>query len=363
MLAQALAPRAAAALGRSLGRGVHTVVFSRHGESTWNLENRFTGWVDVQLTPKGVLEARRGGAAIKREGLQFDAAYTSVLSRAIKTCWTMLEELEQMYVPVATDWRLNERHYGALSGLNKAETALKHGEEKVSLWRRSYDVPPPPYDAAHPHFVGRDRRYAHLAPSELPLTESTKSTGTRVLPMWEKVLKPAVARGQRLLVVAHGNSLRALVKHIDGISDADIVKLNFPTGAWRELLRACAWRHSIPSHATLSSHDAQTPHPHREPRLPPQPATTCVGVPLLYQFDEKTWAPIPQPGRMDGLSGRVSAEHSRRAAREHARTLPSPLTPRCCRHAPLTSAQYLGDLDAIKADVAKVAAQASAQKA
>ena len=280
MLAQALAPRAAAALGRSLGRGVHTVVFSRHGESTWNLENRFTGWVDVQLTPKGVLEARRGGAAIKREGLQFDAAYTSVLSRAIKTCWTMLEELEQMYVPVATDWRLNERHYGALSGLNKAETALKHGEEKVSLWRRSYDVPPPPYDAAHPHFVGRDRRYAHLAPSELPLTESTKSTGTRVLPMWEKVLKPAVARGQRLLVVAHGNSLRALVKHIDGISDADIVKLNIPTGVWRtaEHLRVVGVRRRrqearLSSHAaTSSSRHAQPPRPHREPRLPPQPA-------------------------------------------------------------------------------------------
>ena len=241
-------PASARAARAAARRGVHTVVFSRHGESTWNLENRFTGWVDVQLTPKGVLEARRGGAAINREGLQFDAAYTSVLSRAIKTCWTMLEELEQMYVPVATDWRLNERHYGALSGLNKAETALKHGEDKVSLWRRSYDVPPPPYDAAHPHFVGRDRRYAHLAPAELPLTESTKSTGTRVLPMWETVLKPAVARGQRLLVVAHGNSLRALVKHIDGISDADIVKLNIPTGAEesrRLVTRACARNTSV----------------------------------------------------------------------------------------------------------------------
>jgi 2,3-bisphosphoglycerate-dependent phosphoglycerate mutase len=325
---------------RSLARRVHTVVFSRHGESTWNLENRFTGWVDVQLTPKGVLEARRGGAAIKREGLQFDAAYTSVLSRAIKTCWTMLEELEQMYVPVATDWRLNERHYGALSGLNKAETALKHGEDKVSLWRRSYDVPPPPYDAAHPHFVGRDRRYAHLAPSELPLTESTKSTGTRVLPMWEKVLKPAVARGQRLLVVAHGNSLRALVKHIDGISDADIVKLNIPTG----VLRTAAVDVELAAYPTTS------------PRTAP-PAATRVGVPRLYQFDEKTWAPIPQPGRMDGLSGRVSAGHSRHAARAHTSFTSHLVPPTRPFH------QYLGDLDAIKADVAKVAAQASAKKA
>ena len=281
LVARASAGGAARRARSSSARSGHTIVFSRHGESTWNLENRFTGWVDVHLTPKGVLEAKRGGAAIKAEGLAFDAAYTSVLSRAIKTCWTMLEELDQMHVPVKNEWRLNERHYGALSGLNKAETALKHGEDKVNLWRRSYDVPPPPYDAAHPYFVGRDRRYAKLAPADLPLTASTKSTGTRVLPLWETVLKPAVASGQRLLVVAHGNSLRALVKHIDGISDEAIVKLNIPTG-----------------------------------------------VPLLYQFDEATFKPIPQPGRMDGLSGR-----------------------------------YLGDLDAIKADVAKVAAQAKAKKA
>jgi len=281
MLPLRASARAASSAAAAARRGVHTIVFSRHGESEWNVSNRFTGWVDVHLTPKGVLEAKRGGAALKREGLVFDAAYTSVLSRAIKTCWTMLEELDQMHVPVANEWRLNERHYGALSGLNKAETTLKHGEEKVTLWRRSYDVPPPPYDAAHPHFVGRDRRYAKLAPADLPLAESTKSTGERVLPLWEKVLKPAVAGGQRLLVVAHGNSLRALVKHIDGISDDAIVKLNIPTG-----------------------------------------------VPLLYQFDEKTFKPIPQKGCMDGLSGR-----------------------------------YVGDLEAIKADIAKVAAQASAKKA
>lgn len=238
-------------------RNVHTVVFMRHGQSSWNLENRFTGWVDVPLTPAGIEEARRGGQALKAEGFQFDGAYTSVLKRAIKTCWTVLEELDQMYIPIANDWRLNERHYGALQGLDKAETMLKHGEAKVNLWRRSYDVPPPAYDASHPYYVGGDRRYASLRPSDLPATESTASTGSRVMPMWEGTLKPAIASGKRLLVVAHGNSLRSLVKSIDGFSDEAIVKLNIPTG-----------------------------------------------VPLVYQFDEKTWKPIPQEGRMDGLSGR-----------------------------------------------------------
>lgn len=232
-------------------------MYLRCRQSSWNLENRFTGWVDVPLTPVGVEEAKRAGAELKKEGLQFDMAYTSVLKRAIKTCWTALEELDQMYVPVTQDWRLNERHYGLLSGLNKAETAAKHGEEKVNLWRRSYDIPPPPYDEQHPYYVGNDRRYANLPKTALPLTESTKTTGDRVLPMWDGVLKPAIASGKRLLVVAHGNSLRALVKHIDGFTDEQIIKLNIPTG-----------------------------------------------VPLVYQFDEKTFKPIPQAGRMSGLSGR-----------------------------------------------------------
>jgi 2,3-bisphosphoglycerate-dependent phosphoglycerate mutase len=250
-------------------------------QSTWNLENRFTGWVDVPLTPLGVEEAKRGGQALKAEGFQFDVAYTSVLRRAIKTCWTVLDELEQNFVPVKQEWRLNERHYGALQGLNKSETAALHGEEKVTLWRRSYDVPPPPYEPSHPYFVGSDRRYKGLNPKDLPLTESTKTTGDRVLPLWESTLKPAIASGQRLIVVAHGNSLRALVKSIDNFSDDAIVKLNIPTG-----------------------------------------------VPLVYQFDPVTWKPIPQKGRMDGLSGR-----------------------------------YVGDLDAIAAEVKKVADQSKAKKA
>lgn len=236
--------------------------------------------MDVPLTAAGVEEAKRAGAALKKEGFHFDAAYTSVLKRAIKTCWTVLEETDQLWVPVTNDWRLNERHYGALQGLDKAETAAKHGEEKVTMWRRSYDVPPPEYDAKHPFYVGGDRRYAHLPAQSLPLTESTASTGDRVLPMWNHVLKPAISSGKKLLVVAHGNSLRSLIKSIDGFSNEGIVKLNIPTG-----------------------------------------------VPLVYQFDEVTWKAIPQPGRMDGLSGR-----------------------------------YVGDQDAIAAEAKKVADQAKAKK-
>ncbi len=231
--------------------------------------------MDVPLTPAGVEEARRGGAALKAEGFEFDTAVTSVLSRAIKTTWTVLEEMGQMYIPVVPHWRLNERHYGALQGLNKAETAAAHGEEKVTLWRRSYDIPPPPYDASHPYYVGNDRRYQGLQPSELPATESTKTTADRVLPLWDGPLKAAIAGGSRLLVVAHGNSLRSLVKTIDNISDDAIVKLNIPTG-----------------------------------------------VPLVYQFDERTFRPIPQAGRMGGLSGR-----------------------------------YVGDLGAIAAEIERVANQ------
>jgi 2,3-bisphosphoglycerate-dependent phosphoglycerate mutase len=264
------ASRASRALSGS--RSLHTVVFMRHGQSTWNLENRFTGWVDCPLTPLGVSEAVRAGEALAAEKFEFDVAYTSVLQRAIKTCWTVLDVTQQHFVPVLQDWRLNERHYGALQGLNKAETTAKHGEEKVTLWRRSYDVPPPAYDSKHPFYVGGERRYAGLDISKLPATESTKTCSERVVPFWLSTLQPLVKQGKRLIVVAHGNSLRALIKHIDGISDEAIVGLNVPTG-----------------------------------------------VPLVYQFDEATFKPVPQKGRMDGLSGR-----------------------------------YVGDLDAIAAEIAKV---------
>ena len=252
---------------------------SRRSQSTWNLENRFTGWVDVPLTPQGVEEARRAGAALKKEGITFDVAYSSVLRRAITTCWKVLDTTEQHFVPHLQDWRLTERHYGSLQGLNKAETAATHGEEKVNLWRRSYDVPPPPYDAAHPFYTGGDRRYAALPPSVLPLTESTLTCGERVVPFWENVLKPALLAGKRPLVVAHGNSLRALIKHIDGLSNDAIIALNLPTG-----------------------------------------------VPLLYEFDA-AFKPVPQPGRMDGVSGR-----------------------------------YVGDLTAIAAEIQKVKDQAKVKK-
>ena len=236
--------------------------------------------MDCPLTPLGIEEAKRAGKVLKAEGLQFDMAYTSVLQRAIKTCWTVLDETEQHFVPVQQDWRLNERHYGALQGLNKAETAAKHGEEKVTLWRRSYDVPPPPYDSAHPSYVGGERRYACIDPKLLPSTESTLTCGERVVPFWERVLKPLVQANKRLLVVAHGNSLRALIKHLDGFSNEAIIALNLPTG-----------------------------------------------VPLVYQFEERTLKPIPQEGRMDGLSGR-----------------------------------YAGDLKAIAAEIQKVKDQAKQKK-
>ncbi len=206
---------------------MHQLVLLRHGESTWNLENRFTGWVDVDLTETGIEEARSSGRLLKEEGFVFDLAFTSVLKRAIRTLWIVLDEMDLMWVPVERSWRLNERHYGALQGLDKAETAAKHGEEQVRIWRRSFDTPPPPLqarDAAH------DPRYASLAPEELPRSESLKDTVARFLPYWEGTIAPAVASGQRVLIAAHGNSLRALVKHLDGVSDQDIVDLNIPTG-------------------------------------------------------------------------------------------------------------------------------------
>jgi len=213
-----------------IARVMKKLVLIRHGESTWNKENRFTGWTDVDLSEKGVEEAVAGGRALRDGCYVFDVAYTSVLKRAIKTLWLGLEQLDQMWIPVHNTWRLNERHYGALQGLNKAETAAKHGMEQTSLWRRSYDVPPPALTPDDPRFPGRDPRYAGLAPGDLPLTECLKDTVARFLPFWHETVAPAVQSGRRVLIAAHGNSLRALVKYLDNIPDADIVGLNIPTG-------------------------------------------------------------------------------------------------------------------------------------
>ncbi len=209
---------------------MHKIVLLRHGESDWNRENRFTGWTDVDLSAKGVEEARVGGRLLKAEGYSFDVAFTSVLRRAIKTLWLALEEMDRMWIPVEHSWRLNERHYGALQGLNKAETAAKFGEAQVLAWRRSYDTPPPPLDKGDPRYPGGDPRYAGLDEPELPLTECLKDTVARVMPFWNGSIAPAVRAGRCVIVAAHGNSLRALVKYLDGVSDADIVGLNIPTG-------------------------------------------------------------------------------------------------------------------------------------
>ncbi len=207
-----------------------TLVLLRHGESTWNKDNRFTGWTDVDLTAKGRDEAVHAGRLLKAEGLTFDVAYTSVLKRAIRTCWITLDEMDLLWLPVTRHWRLNERHYGALQGLNKAQTAAQFGEEQVKIWRRSYDIPPPPLAADDPRHPGRDSRYAGMLTDDLPLTESLKDTVTRFLPYWNDAIAPAIQAGQRVLIAAHGNSLRALVKYLDKISDQDIVELNIPTG-------------------------------------------------------------------------------------------------------------------------------------
>ena len=206
------------------------VVLLRHGESTWNHENRFTGWTDVDLSVKGLEEARRAGDLLRAEGYTFDIAFTSVLKRALRTCWIALDQLDQLWIPVTKSWRLNERHYGALQGLNKAETAAKHGDEQTKIWRRSFDTPPPPLDRDDPRHPGHDPRYAGLAESDLPATESLKDTIARFIPYWTETIAPEVKAGRRVLIAAHGNSLRALVKYLDGISDADIVELNIPTG-------------------------------------------------------------------------------------------------------------------------------------
>jgi 2,3-bisphosphoglycerate-dependent phosphoglycerate mutase len=206
------------------------LVLLRHGESTWNKENRFTGWTDVDLTEKGREEAVTAGQLIKAEGLMFDVAYTSLLKRAIRTCWITLDELDLLWLPVYRSWRLNERHYGALQGLNKAETAAEHGDEQVKIWRRSYDVPPPALTPDDPRHPGHDPRYAFMPAADLPLTESLKDTVARFLPYWDDTIAPAIHDGKRVLIVAHGNSLRALVKYLDHISDTDILELNIPTG-------------------------------------------------------------------------------------------------------------------------------------
>ena len=209
---------------------MHQLVLIRHGESTWNRENRFTGWMDVPLSEKGVAEAVEAGRRLAEGGYEFDVAYTSLQQRAIKTLWLVLEEMDRMWIPVHRHWELNERHYGALTGLNKAETAARHGEEQVLIWRRSYDVPPPPADADDPENPSNDPRYAHLAPSQRPLSESLKETVARVVPLWTETIAPVVRSGKRVVISAHGNSLRALVKHLDGISEEEIVGLNIPTG-------------------------------------------------------------------------------------------------------------------------------------
>lgn len=209
---------------------MHKVVLLRHGESDWNRENRFTGWTDVDLSDKGRLEAKTAGEVLKSEEYTFDRAYCSVLKRAIRTLWIALDEMDLMWIPVELSWRLNERHYGALQGLNKAEMAVRFGEEQVKKWRRSYDIPPPALERTDPRFPGTDPRYRSLSPSELPLTECLKDTVARFLPYWHGTIGPAIRSGQRVIVAAHGNSLRALVKYLDEVSDRDIVALNIPTG-------------------------------------------------------------------------------------------------------------------------------------
>ena len=209
---------------------MYKLVLIRHGESTWNLENRFTGWTDVPLTATGVAQAQQAGNLLREAGYEFDVAYTSVLQRAIWTLWHCLDRMERTWLPVVKDWRLNERHYGGLQGLNKAETAKQYGDDQVLVWRRSYDTPPPPLEAGDARSERGDLRYAQLDPAQVPLTECLKDTVARVLPLWHETLAPAIKGGQRIVVAAHGNSIRALVKYLDNISDDDIVGLNIPNG-------------------------------------------------------------------------------------------------------------------------------------
>jgi 2,3-bisphosphoglycerate-dependent phosphoglycerate mutase len=209
---------------------MYKLVLIRHGESTWNLENRFTGWTDVDLTATGIQQAKTAGQLLKAEGYEFDLAYTSVLKRAMRTLWLALDEMDRTWLPVMKSWRLNERHYGALQGLNKAETAKKFGDDQVLIWRRSYDTPPPALEANDPRCERTDMRYAKLNPQDIPLTECLKDTVTRVIPFWNESMAPAIKAGKRIVVAAHGNSIRALIKYLDGISDEAIVNLNIPNG-------------------------------------------------------------------------------------------------------------------------------------
>jgi len=209
---------------------MHKLVLIRHGESTWNLENRFTGWTDVDLTPTGVEQAKTAGRLLKADGYEFDIAYTSVLKRAIRTLWLTLDEMDRQWLPVVKSWRLNERHYGALQGLNKADMAKQYGDDQVLVWRRSYDTPPPALEPTDPRCERGDQRYAKIDPKDVPLTECLKDTVARVIPFWNESMAPAIKAGKRLVVAAHGNSIRALVKYLDNISDSDIVGLNIPNG-------------------------------------------------------------------------------------------------------------------------------------
>lgn len=209
---------------------MYKIVLMRHGESTWNLDNRFTGWTDIDLTEKGVAEARNAGRLLKQAGMSFDLAYSSVLKRAIRTLWIALDEMDLMWIPIKCDWRLNERHYGALQGLNKAETAVKYGEQQVLKWRRSYDTPPNPLEPGDPRASFNDPRYAGLQREQIPLTECLKDTVYRVMPIWNDEIAPAIKEGKHIIISAHGNSLRALIKMLDGISDEDIAGLNIPNG-------------------------------------------------------------------------------------------------------------------------------------
>jgi len=209
---------------------MHKVVLLRHGESTWNKENRFTGWTDVDLSEKGIKEAKKAGQVLKKEGFVFDVAFTSVLKRAIRTLWIVLDEMDLMWIPVYRSWWLNERHYGSLQGLNKAEMAAQFGESQVLIWRRSYDVPPPPLDANDPRSPKNDPRYHDLNPKDIPLTECLKDTVARFMPYWHEVIAPTIKTGKKAIISAHGNSLRALVKYLDNVSDDEIVALNIPTG-------------------------------------------------------------------------------------------------------------------------------------
>ncbi len=209
---------------------MHKLVLLRHGESIWNKENRFTGWTDVDLSEKGLAEAKKGGQLLKKDGYAFDLAYTSVLKRAIRTLWIVLDEMDLMWIPVHRSWRLNERHYGALQGLNKAETAAKYGEDQVLVWRRSYNIRPPALEKSDPRYPGHDPRYRDVNPKNVPVTECLKDTVARFLPYWHETIAPTIKSGKRVIIAAHGNSLRALVKYLDNIPDDEIVHLNIPTG-------------------------------------------------------------------------------------------------------------------------------------